>query len=55
MELCEEQPDILSKAVVVNHTDAQNVFTGLRFFWQSSGRIYVQQRTQWNSKLHMHC
>ena len=32
VELCEEQPDILSKAVVVDHTDAQNVFTALRFF-----------------------
>ena len=32
MELCEEQPNILSKAVVVDHTDAQNVFTALRFF-----------------------
>ena len=30
--LCEEQPDILSKAVVVNHTDEQNVFTALRIF-----------------------
>ena len=54
VELCEEQPDILSKAVVVNHTDAQNVFTS-QIFWQSSGRIYAQQRTQCNSKLHMHC
>ena len=32
VELCEERPDILSKAVVVDHTDAQNVFTALRFF-----------------------
>ena len=32
VELCEEQPDILSKSIVVDHTDAQNVFTALRFF-----------------------
>ena len=29
VELCEEQPDILSKSVVVDHTDAQNVFTAI--------------------------
>ena len=32
VELCESHPDILSKAVVVDHIDAQNVFTAIHFF-----------------------
>ena len=38
VELCESHPDILSKAAVVDHIDAQNVFTAicfLEFLWNS--------------------
>ena len=39
MELCEERPGILSKSIVVDHTDAQNVFTALRFFFYISAEV----------------
>ena len=32
VELCEKHPDILSKAAMVDHIDAQNVFTAIHFF-----------------------
>ena len=43
VELCEEQPDILSKAVVVDHTDAQNVFTAVCFFGEPVEKFMTEK------------
>ena len=32
VQLCENEPQILSKAAVMDHIDAQNVFTAIQFF-----------------------
>ena len=45
VELCEEWPDILSKSIVVDHTDAQNVFTALRFFSAEVDFMHDKQHT----------